>query len=104
MTPDADEATRQLLRTIWARRRDDVLGRVERIQAALSGERDPAELEAATRQAHMLAGSAGTFGFARASVLAREIEQRLASGGAPDDALRATAAALRAELEGEPAG
>jgi HPt (histidine-containing phosphotransfer) domain-containing protein len=100
----ADDDTRALLRTIWARRREDVLGRVALIEAALAAEPAPDERTEATRQAHMLAGSAGTFGFPHASDLARTIEHALESGAPVDDRMRATAAALREELEGEPPG
>jgi HPt (histidine-containing phosphotransfer) domain-containing protein len=97
-----DEQTQALLRTIWARRRSDVLERVTLIEATLVGDASDAERVEATRQAHMLAGSAGTFGFPRATDLARVIEQALERGAAVDDELRATAARLRTELEGEP--
>ncbi len=69
---DAD--TLDALRRIWHERRDSVLDRVAVIErathAATIGELD-AELRAeAGGSAHMLAGSAGTFGFARASEIA----------------------------------
>lgn len=100
---DGDEQTRALLASIWAKRRGDVLDRVALIEAALVNDA-PTDVERveAARQAHMLAGSAGTFGFPRGSELAREIEHALESGAPVDAALRATAVALRGELSGEP--
>lgn len=98
----ADDDTRVLVSTIWARRRDDVLARVRVIEAALDEAGDEPRRAEAARQAHMLAGSAGTYGFARASELARVLEQALGSGAPPDDTLRAAAAELRELLEGEP--
>jgi HPt (histidine-containing phosphotransfer) domain-containing protein len=100
---DADDETRALLASIWAKRRGDVLDRVALIEAAIATDH-PTETERteAARQAHMLAGSAGTFGFPTASERARTIELTLESGAPPDGALRALAAALREELEGDP--
>jgi HPt (histidine-containing phosphotransfer) domain-containing protein len=101
---DVDEETRALLASIWAKRRDDVLGRVALIEAAIATNApSDAERTEAARQAHMLAGSAGTFGFPAGSELARRVELALESGAPVDDELRATALALRAALEGEPA-
>ncbi len=96
------EDTRDILRRVWARRRGDVLGRVDAIDAALAGDRDEEAREEGRRQAHMLAGSAGTFGFPEGSAIARELEHALAAAVAPDDAQRAQAELLRRILEGEP--
>jgi HPt (histidine-containing phosphotransfer) domain-containing protein len=94
--------TREILRRVWERRRGDVLARVDAIDAALAGDRDEPAREEARRQAHMLAGSAGTFGFPEASVIARELEHTLGTAAAPDDAQRAQAERLRQILEGDP--
>lgn len=96
--------TREILRRVWDRRRLDVLARVDVIDAALADGADAGAREAGRAQAHMLAGSAGTFGFARASELARDLEHALEGDGAPVDApaLRPVAAELRTILEGEP--
>jgi HPt (histidine-containing phosphotransfer) domain-containing protein len=94
--------TRDILRRVWERRRDDVLARVDAIDTALSNGRDDAAREEGCRQAHMLAGSAGTFGFPAASAIARELEHTLEAAVAPDDAQRAQAELLRQILEGEP--
>ena len=104
--------TLDALRSIWEQRRENVLARVAVVERAigdaLRGELD-AELQAhAAREAHMLAGSAGTFGFLRATEHARELERALDHAGALDHAslprLAAEVGALRAELEGEPGG
>jgi HPt (histidine-containing phosphotransfer) domain-containing protein len=94
--------TADILRRVWARRRDDVLARVDAIDRALVNGRDDLALEEGRRQAHMLAGSAGTFGFPAASQIARELEHTLQAAVAPDDAQRAQAERLRRILEGEP--
>lgn len=94
--------TRDILRRVWERRRGDVLARVDAIDAALVAGRDDAARDEGRRQAHMLAGSAGTFGFPAASQLARELEHTLEAAVAPDDAQRAQAELLRRILEGEP--
>lgn len=94
------------LRDIWREQRTDVLARVDELHgavaAALEGSLDEARREAATRQAHMLAGSAGTFGFNVATDHARRLEQALrAPDGPPQDelpALAETVRALRREL------
>jgi HPt (histidine-containing phosphotransfer) domain-containing protein len=96
------DGTQDILRRVWEKRRGDVLARVDAIDAALADGRDDEAREEGRRQAHMLAGSAGTFGFPEASALARALELTLESGAAPDDAQRAQAELLRRILEGEP--
>lgn len=63
---------------IWARHRDDALGRVtaleDAVAALLENRLTAAERRAAERDAHRLAGSAGTFGFLQASESARQLE------------------------------
>ncbi|WP_404382639.1 response regulator [Knoellia locipacati] len=95
---------------IWQQVQATVLSAVDEIEdavaAALEGRLDEESRLAATRAAHKLTGSSGTFGFHRASELARELESMFAVP--PADSATATrfgerAAALtevlRAELE-----
>lgn len=96
---------------LWDRFRDANLNRVTALEAAArqlqAGRLDREARRAAEREAHKLAGSVGTFGFARGSELAREIEHLLR----PDvslglaDARRMSDAVveLRAELSAGPA-
>lgn len=99
------------LAAIWARRRDEVLAAVSVVEEAvlegLTGGLGDERRDEASRCAHRLAGSAGTFGFARAGERAREIEQILrAVPVAPDrfPRLADLVVGLRRELESEPAG
>jgi diguanylate cyclase (GGDEF)-like protein len=95
---------------VWAKYRDQVLARVDVLEAAamgmLEGRLDREGRRQAEREAHKLAGSVGTFGFAEASRLSRDAETLL--GGAADpgqaDALRLAnlAVAIRRELSGPP--
>jgi diguanylate cyclase (GGDEF)-like protein len=95
---------------VWAKYRDQVLGRVDVLEAAaiglLEGRLDREGRREAEREAHKLAGSVGTFGFAEASRLSREAETMLA--GPHDlpqaDALRLAdlAVTIRRELSGPP--
>lgn len=95
------------LRTIWLQRRDDVMARVRVIEAAvaaaLEGTLEQEQREQAGREAHMLAGSAGTFGFLRATTHARELETAMRGATAPAPAelpaLAEHVVALRRELE-----
>lgn len=91
----------------WERFRGTILARVDAVEGAaiavLEGALDAERRRNAEREAHKLAGSVGTFGFAQGSRLAKEIELLL-QGSAPlgqADALRLTdlAVALRRELE-----
>jgi HPt (histidine-containing phosphotransfer) domain-containing protein len=102
---------KDVLRRVWESRRDHVLARVDVIEATLAAARagtlDDEQRLAGVREAHMLSGSAGTFGFGAATEMARGLEQALdVPGGPPADALDRlfeVARALRCELEGEPA-
>ena len=107
---DASSAKRvdDALRAIWERRRAEVIGRLDSIEtavAALLAGGVPEDLRAAAeRDAHKLAGSAGTFGFPRASELAAELEQALAApatlGLASAPRMAELALGIRSELEG----
>ena len=100
------DATGSALDAVWARFREPTLARVDVIESAvvalLEERLDRDQQRMAEREAHKLAGSAGTFGFPRSSVLARSIESRLAGDVSPPDAvlLSEQVLALRADLEG----
>lgn len=95
---------------VWARYRDQVLARVDVLESAalglLEGRLGREERREAEREAHKLAGSVGTFGFAEGSRLAREAESMLAGPAAPGQAealrLADLAVALRRELTAPP--
>ncbi|HET6765437.1 MAG TPA: response regulator, partial [Longimicrobiaceae bacterium] len=93
---------------VWERFRGMIMQRVDHLDGAalslLEGSLDPDARRRAEREAHKLAGSVGTFGFAEGSRLARELEHLYASAGDGADALRASdlAVALRRELERTP--
>ena len=78
---------------IWNRSRAATLSRVDTIEHAvtslLTGTLDERERDVARREAHRLAGTAGTFGFQRGSELARELEAAFADpAGLVGDAIR----------------
>lgn len=98
LAPDASE----MLRAIWQRQQVRVGERVELIeraaQALAQGQLDASLQDEAERAAHMLAGSLGTFGFAKASRAAHELEVEL---GDPRQAHAAAIAGLLSEMRGE---
>jgi diguanylate cyclase (GGDEF)-like protein len=94
------------VRQAWERFRGAVMERVDTVESAavavLEGGLDAERRRHAEREAHKLAGSVGTFGFAQGSRLAREIELLL-QGSSPlgqAEALKLTdlVVALRREL------
>lgn len=94
---------------VWARFREPTLGRIDVIDSAamalLDGALTNEQRLDARREAHKLAGAAGSFGFPRSSQIARQIEERLSLGGlVPADAvpMAEQLLALRADLEGAP--
>lgn len=95
-----------ILGELWAKSRDRVLERVSVIEAASLALRSgslSAELRAeAEREAHKLAGVAGTFGYWDATELAREAEELFGGTDAiPSEGverLSAIALLLRAQL------
>ncbi len=89
------------LGAIWARNRAVVLARLDAIDRAAAGEVDQETRAEAVRAAHQLAGTVGTFGFARATEVARELESRLAAPGKVAPELRTLAQGLRQELLGD---
>ena len=99
------------LRAVWERSRVEVLAQVDVVAAAvtdaLTGSLAGEARIAAARDAHKLAGSVGTLGFAVASDHARALEHALAPAQGPSPAdlprLAELAVALRRELEDDPA-
>jgi diguanylate cyclase (GGDEF)-like protein len=107
----ATERAAAALSAIWERHRDEILASVQAVEDAilggLAGQLDDGQRERACRDAHRLAGSAGTFGFVAAGEIARELERGL-SVSHPSSAhefppLADLAVALRRELEAGPA-
>jgi CheY-like chemotaxis protein len=92
------------LGAIWERHREVVLARLDAIERAAVGEAGPEARGEAVRAAHQLAGTVGTFGFARATEMARELESRLVAPGTAAPELGALARGLRRELMGEVGG
>lgn len=88
---------------IWAQHRPAMLARVDVLERALAGASDGGidpELEAQARTAaHQLAGSVGTFGYMRASELAREFGKLLREDASAVTGGASLLAGLRAELE-----
>ena len=111
MSSSAPDDAVAAIRSIWRKRRPNVLARVGLIEravsSALEGRLDDELRSQAAREAHMLAGSAGTFGFSLASELARELELALepAAPPAPSELprLRELVRQLRLELSQESA-
>lgn len=86
--PPPAERMATVLSAIAGRARQTNLVRAAEVRAALelaaSQGLDDAGWAAAERTAHQLAGSAGTFGYASASDLARSLERFLGQAGGPD--------------------
>jgi BirA family biotin operon repressor/biotin-[acetyl-CoA-carboxylase] ligase len=89
---------------LWTRSRDEMMRRVDVVEAAVSavaaGALGEQQQEAATSAAHGIAGTAGTFGFPDASRRARAIELALRDGASAADAPRLSelAAAIRSDF------
>jgi CheY-like chemotaxis protein len=81
-----------------------VLARLEAIDRAAGGAVGSEVRAEGVRAAHQLAGTVGTFGFARATEMARELEARLGVPGTVEPELGALARELRCELMGEVGG
>lgn len=95
---DAQAKARELLHSIGAHARSSNQHRVGELSQAVArvgrGELSALDRERAVDVAHQLVGSAGTFGWQRASALAREVELFLRQADAPDPVQ--LAAAMRA--------
>lgn len=94
---------------IWQRFREPTLGRLDVLEAAalalMEGTLTAEQRAVAHREAHKLAGAAGSFGFPRSSQIARQLEERLSLEGLmPADAigLAEQLVLLRTDLEGAP--
>jgi diguanylate cyclase (GGDEF)-like protein len=102
----ATESTEDALRAIWRKHRAGALERVALIERAV-GALTAAELGEqlrveASRAAHSLIGSVGTFGFIRASEAARELELALADPTpARAGEMSRLIAVIHSELQGE---
>ena len=108
MTAGASDADlKAALAGVWERRRKEIVARVDVLDdviAALDSRTLTEPLrDAAERAAHQLTGTAGTFGFDRASALARVLEHALSGenrlGPADADWMRENVIALRSELD-----
>jgi diguanylate cyclase (GGDEF)-like protein len=94
------------LQAVWERHRPEMLKRVTVIERAvtalITGDLDPELAGEAQSAAHTLAGTAGTFGYVRASQLAREIESELEDAEvASVPAISKLTLSLRGELEAD---
>jgi len=104
MKPPAqpDATVSQAIDGLWERFLPDIRERVAVLEAAAKAvaERKLSEKlrEAAQAAAHKLAGVLGTFGLARGTVLARELELTFARESLPGPDASAELAAIAAEL------
>ena len=102
MQPHEQDALNQALDGLWAKFLPLIEDRVYLLESAaaacavnrLSSE----EQQAAFAAAHKLAGVLGTFGLARGTALARELEIMYSREGGPDRSLAPRLAAIAAEL------
>jgi HPt (histidine-containing phosphotransfer) domain-containing protein len=101
---EASTPIAEALRAIWQDHRALLRTRVDQIGAAVAGLSTGDLMPGASREAecsaHMIAGTAGTFGFHRASALAQALELGLSGDGTPDVVrLSGLVRELRDELE-----
>lgn len=105
--PLTDAALSQAMDGLWARFLPDIRDRVSVLEAAArsasKGKLTAKQRDAAQTAAHKLAGVLGTFGLARGTALARELELKLARESSPARnagiKLAETAAELRSMIE-----
>lgn len=87
---------------LWERFLPEIRTRVAILEAAAqaleNGELVTAQREEASSAAHKLAGTLGTFGLARGTAVARELEQQFASGAGPSAESAARSATELREL------
>jgi chemotaxis protein histidine kinase CheA len=79
-TPATRQEKLRVLKISFARQVPEIMARIVKgCASALDNPSDPAGLADALRQAHILAGTAGTFGWMGVSVRARDLETLLQS-------------------------
>ncbi len=102
MDPVQQDALSQALDALWARFLPLVEERIALLESAAAafaaGRLSIEERQAAGAAAHKLAGVLGTFGLARGTALARELETMYLSQSPPDSALGASLISITAEL------
>jgi HPt (histidine-containing phosphotransfer) domain-containing protein len=76
-----------LQRADYRRALPEKLAQLEALWQALDTEAAPPALDELTRQAHTLAGTAGTLGFREVGLAAKSLETLLAEAGGSGDAL-----------------
>jgi HPt (histidine-containing phosphotransfer) domain-containing protein len=89
---------------LWTKFLPEIRERVAVLEAAAAGfEANTLTItqqEEASSAAHKLAGTLGTFGLTRGTVLARELELMYAEDSGPDAAMGAKLTSITAELKG----
>lgn len=89
---------------LWTKFLPEIRSRVAALETAAAGfaagDLTTEQLEEANSAAHKLAGTLGTFGLTRGTVLARELEMLYAEDTGPDAEMGAKLAELTAELKG----
>jgi HPt (histidine-containing phosphotransfer) domain-containing protein len=112
MEPDKEASLKAAVDALWRRFQPEMGERVTVLEAAAQAlaadALSPAQREQAHAAAHKLAGSLGSFGLTRGTVLARELEIVYSREDGPDPAAAAQltqiAAELRSLVEGRPQG
>lgn len=96
------DALSQALDALWIKFLPLIEERVAILESAAAafaaGKLPSEERQAASAAAHKLAGALGTFGLARGTALARELETMYMGQSAPDSALGARITSMAAEL------
>jgi hypothetical protein len=107
--PTSQPAAETAFRKLQLRARATNLARVARlagaVEAAAGGMITEEDRRSALDLAHQIVGSAGTFGYPRASGLAGQLEKFFVTGGHDADQVRLARGwldSLRAALEGDP--
>jgi HPt (histidine-containing phosphotransfer) domain-containing protein len=105
-----DPSLEAAIAALWRDARPRAIQRVQLLEDAVAalgrGELDADGAAEATREAHKLAGSLGTFGMPEGTTQARAIELALSRGAAPGDApaLGERVTALRAVVSRDASG